>query len=211
MYKFVKIKSKLHGDENKSGSWYFKPNSIDQVVEHFKTIFGKEISAGIRDKMHAGWAKHPDTAWRYAVDLTCNTKGMGWDCHGLPWLEEAIKLENIVLQGRIKDFTKGIECLFANGVQQLLFIPDYHEIVEEIEKDILEYPIEEQYHFEDVRYSKWDMDWLTVKGTHWYAKIGNLDVKDKDGNMKWNTKEEAEDAARWFCQELNWKRNLSHN
>lgn len=210
MYHFVKIKSKLHGDENKKGNWYFKPNSIDQVVEHFKTIFGKEISAGIHDKMNADWAKHPDTAWRYAVDCICNVKGYGWDCHGLPWLEEATKLENEVLQGRIRDFTKGVECLLANGVQQLCYIPEYHEIVDEIEKDTLEYPIEEQYHFEDVRYMKWDMPGLAIKGVHWYAKIGNEDVRDKDGNMKWNTKEEAEEAARWFCQELNWKRNLRH-
>ena len=52
---------------------------------------------------------------------------------------------------------------------------------------------------------KWDMPSLNIKGVHWYAKIGNEDVRDKAGNMKWNTKEEAEEAARWFCQYLNWK------
>ena len=43
------------------------------------------------------------------------------------------------------------------------------------------------------------------KDKHWYAKIGNMDVRDEAGNMKWDTKEEAVKAAEWFCQYLNWK------
>lgn len=198
MYKFVRIKPK---DENVSGTWYFKPYSIEQVVEHFNTIFGKEIKAGIHDKMNADWAKHPDTAWRYAIDTMCKAKGS----FGLSWLEEAIKLENIVLNNRIKDFDNGLDFYLANGVQEFLPAWNMYEIVEEIEKEVLEYPMIEQFHFEDVRYMKWDMPSLDIKGVHWYAKIGNEDVRDKDGNMKWNTKEEAEEAARWFCQYLNWK------
>jgi len=206
MYKFVRIKEK--NDTKANGTWYFKPNSIKQVIEHFNIVFGKEIKAGIRDKMNANWAKHPDTAWRYAVDLTCNAKGMGWDCHGMPWLEEAIKLENTVIQGRIKDFENGLDFYLANGVQEFIPSWDKYEIVEEIEKDLLEYPLIALVHFEDVRYMKWDMPDLNIKGVHWYAKIGNEDVRDKNGNMKWNTKEEAEEAARWFCQELNHKINF---
>lgn len=51
----------------------------------------------------------------------------------------------------------------------------------------------------DVRYMQWNIH--GNKGTHWYAKIGNLDIKDKDGNMKWDTKPEAENAARWYITE----------
>ena len=76
--------------------------------------------------------------------------------------------------------------------------------VDELESNELVYPSEAQFHFEEVRYMQWDVHGVT-KGQHWYAKIGNMDVKDKDGNMKWNTKEEAEAAARWFCMELNHK------
>ena len=201
-YKFVRIKPK---NEDSYGTWYFKPSSVEQVIEHFNTIFGKEISAGIRDKMHAVESKHPDTAWRFAVDSICHVKGFGWNCHGMPWLEEAAKLENTVINGRINDFNNGLDFYLANGVQEFIPIWDRYEIVEEIKKDILEYPRNEQFHFEDVRYMKWDMPSLDIKGVHWYAKIGNEDVRDKAGNMKWNTKEEAEEAARWFCQYLNWK------
>ena len=40
-------------------------------------------------------------------------------------------------------------------------------------------------------------------GKHWYAKIGKLDVVDKDNNQKLDTKEEAETAAKWYI-EKNW-------
>lgn len=53
---------------------------------------------------------------------------------------------------------------------------------------------------------KWDMPGLKIKGTHWYAKIGNMDIKDEKGNMKWDTKEEAEKAAWKFVENLNFKR-----
>lgn len=43
---------------------------------------------------------------------------------------------------------------------------------------------------EKVTYSQWP------KGTHWYARIGNDDVCDDDGNYKWNTKAEAKEAVK---------------
>ena len=43
---------------------------------------------------------------------------------------------------------------------------------------------------------QWNM--LGNKGTHWYAKIGKRDIHDSEGNMKWDTKEEAENAAEWY-------------
>ena len=101
MYKFVRIKPK---NENVSGTWYFKPSSVEQVIEHFNTIFGKEIKAGIHDKMNFDKAKHPDTSWRFAIDSICHINGMGRDCFGLSWLQEAMKLENTVLNNRIKEF-----------------------------------------------------------------------------------------------------------
>ena len=37
-------------------------------------------------------------------------------------------------------------------------------------------------------------------GQHYYAKIGKLDVLDKNGNQKWNTKEETIEAAKWYIE-----------
>lgn len=47
----------------------------------------------------------------------------------------------------------------------------------------------------EVRYLQWP------NGKHWYAKIGNDDVVDAQGNQKWSTKKEAEKAAEWFLKQ----------
>ena len=198
MYKFVKIVSKYGGEKKKGGFWNFVPNSVEQVIEHFNKIFGQEIKAGIKDKVGSiEFNTHPETSWRAAVDMTNQFSGNHW-------IVDAINLENKVLHNRINDFLEFGEIYLANGVQQLGFSDSVHEIVEEIECEELVYPREAQFHLEEVRYMQWDVPGLP-KGKHWYAKIGNMDVKDKQGNMKWNTKEEAEAAAAWFCQKLNWK------
>ena len=40
MYKFVKIAPNF-GERKGIGTWYFVPNSVEQVIEHFKKIFGQ--------------------------------------------------------------------------------------------------------------------------------------------------------------------------
>lgn len=196
MYHFVKIRPK--DKPEKKGFWYFVPNSIEQVQEHFNKIFGQEISAGVKDKIGSIQEnKHPETAWRYAVDITNKISGN-------PWFVDAVNLENQVLHARINDFLEFGKIYLADGVQQFMYQEDLFEIIEEVDSEILSYPREAQFHIEEVRYMQWDVPGFP-KGEHWYAKIGNLDIRDKDGNMKWNTKEDAVKAAEWFCQYLNWK------
>lgn len=197
MYKFVKIAPK--SDKTKGGTWYFTPNSVEQVIEHFNKIFGQEIKVGVSDYLNG--YKHPSTAWSYAVD-TINRFNINNLEHN-NWLINATILENEVLSNRIKDFQNGLEFYLANGVVQFCPRWDMFEIVDEIDCEELIYPRESQYHLEEVRYLKWNVPGVT-EGQHWYAKIGNMDVKDKEGNMKWDTKEEAENAAKWFCLNLNY-------
>lgn len=202
MYRFVKIRPK--DIPGKKGVWYFVPNSIEQVQEHFTKIFGQEISAGVKDKFGSIMEnKHPETAWRCGVDILNRFSGN-------PWVVDAVNLENEVLHNRIDDFLKYGDIYLADGVQQFMYREDMFEIIEDIECEMLSYPREAQYHFEEVRYMQWEVPGYP-KGEHWYAKIGNMDVRDKDGNMKWNTKEEAMKAAEWFCQELNWKSYFGRN
>ena len=60
------------------------------------------------------------------------------------------------------------------------------------------YPIEEHKHFSDVVYN--------CNGcSRWSATIGNGEIKDKDGNMWWYTKHEAEIAARWYYNYLEYR------
>lgn len=201
MYKFLKVK---RGEGR--GTWFFVPQTEAQVREHFKKIFGAEIKAGVQEHIRTShfrpdgsvYTEHPSTPWGRAVQVYL-------DLHGGHWLAAAVQLENETLFQRLDSFREGKTMYLDNGVVESRPC-DGDTIVEECEKDSLEYPVESQYRLEDVRYMKWDMPDLRVKGTHWYAKIGNRDVKDKDGNMKWDTKEEAEKAAEWFVTELNYKR-----
>lgn len=214
MYKFVKIKPKNYTKDSltkdafynrvSGGTWYFVPNSVEQVKEHFNKIFGQEIKAGVHDKV-TGY-KHASTPWRHAVDMITmfNLKNL----ENNHWLFNATLLENEVLNNRIKDFEKGKDIYLADGVVQFSPSWDMYEIVEEKEMNELIYPREAQYHLDEVRYMQWDVPGVS-KGVHWYAKVGNFDIVDEKGNQKWDTKEEAMAAAEWFCQELNYKINFA--
>ena len=179
---------------------------------HFEKIFGAEIRAGVQERVrdtvlikdnsmpdgYYAYHPHPNTPFGATVTMLHEVKGGSWALC-------AAELENEVLNNRINGFKKGRKPLYDHGVVETS-LTDGDVVAEEVWLDELEYPDNEKYFLEDVRYMKWDMSGLKIKGTHWYAKLGNRDVRDKDGNMKWNTKEEAERAAKWFIGNLNWKR-----
>ena len=54
---------------------------------------------------------------------------------------------------------------------------------------------------QDVRLISWK------DGFHIYAKVGNDDVVDECGNQKWSTRKEAEEAAKWFIENINGYEN----
>lgn len=199
-YRFVRIRRKKEGE----GTWYFNPRTEEQVIEHFKTIIGAEIRDGIHDYM-AGchmfadkskpegyWVyhAHPTTPWARAVEPY-------WHLNGGMWIEASTRLENELYTQRINSFRSGKDMYLDNGVVETRLTAD-DEILEERFEDSLKYPVESHVRLEDVRYIQWNMPDLHIKGTHWYAKLGKRDIVDKDGNMKWNTKAEAEEAAKWF-------------
>jgi len=53
-----------------------------------------------------------------------------------------------------------------------------------------------QYTESDIKVSKWQ------HGSHYYAKIGKIDVIDKIGNTKWNTRQGAKQAAIQYLKKL---------
>lgn len=56
------------------------------------------------------------------------------------------------------------------------------------------YPHEAKPSLNEVKYMTW------YGGKHWYAKIGKIDIVDRDNNQKWNTRKEAEEAAKWYIE-----------
>lgn len=63
------------------------------------------------------------------------------------------------------------------------------------ENDVLE-TVSKKYSTSDIKISKFD------GGRHYYAMIGNIEVKDKYGDNKWNTHEYAYEVAKEFLRKL---------
>ena len=181
-YCFVKIKL---NNWNHS-QWYFKPRSVQDINDFFSVVVRSEIRDGIQDLMKGG---HPRSAWGQGVEaMRCAEGGFGW-------LEGSCRLEDQTYRDRVRAYLDGKEPLFSNGMQWL-DMTCVDDILEERERETLTFPA--TYTIEDVRYMQWGLP--GNKGKHWYAKVGNLDIRDEGGNMKWDTKVEAEQAAEWFLK-----------
>jgi hypothetical protein len=93
---------------------------------------------------------------------------------------------------RLKEIEKGKTIYLENGVREFGFSPMHYEIIEEYYSNELVYPDFLIPTLDDVKYVQW------TGGYHWYAKVNKEDVVDEIGNQKWNTKKEAEEAAKWY-------------
>ena len=188
-YTFVKIKSKIDNKEY----WLFKPEDMLQVVEHWYKYPASVIKEGTQfmvRKTLKGVIGHCNNDFERAVEayMTATSTDLR---------SALVKVENEAFQSRIKACEKN-EIYLNHGMQVLLFDERFNEIVKTIEKGTLTFPDEEKPSLSDVRVLVWP------GGIHYYAKIGSLDVVDKDGNQKWGTEKEAIEAAKWYIQE-NWK------
>ena len=187
-YTFVQIKSKL--DDKKS--WLFKPKDIDQIIEHWYKYPASVIREGTHHmvrKVLNGVMGHCNNDFERAVEAYMAATNAN--------LRTALVcVENEAFNSRMHSSCR--TTLLNHGMQVLMFDERFHEIIQSVEKETLTVPDEEKPTLSDVRVLVWP------GGIHYYAKIGSLDVVDKDGNQKWMTKQEALDAASWYIQE-NWK------
>lgn len=187
MYHFVKF----------NNTWYLKPEKLEDVIEHFKKFCGREFEQGFNDfkdnvsikKDYNGekyfYSKnHSSSVWRNVVELTMQLTGDNW-------LETACSLEERTYKDRIKKFTEGKPIFFTDGLPYAP-LKDWPEYDEEVWKEELEFPYE--YNFEDVRFIQWP------GGTHWYAKLGNIDIISEYGYQKWNDKYYAMEVAKKWCK-----------
>ena len=200
-YKFVRVHRKGTDDY---GVWYFKPRSFDDLKLHWNTVCSSEIRKHINERFEKSVlveregdepyisTPHPTTQFGMGVEAYLEVVNGNY---ALGMLE----LENIAWQSRKESFEKGRDIYLAEGMTVYEIDDRFFEIADELEKEEFVYPTKKKWTMDDVRYMQWNM--LGNKGTHWYAKIGKRDVYDSNGNMKWDTKEEAEKAAAWFIEE----------
>jgi hypothetical protein len=184
-----------------------KPECPQDIVDHFNIIVNKDIAMGTYERVNnefiyksskndikRGYGKDYDSNWGVSVQILTNI-------FENDWLDIVNKLKDTTYLDRIKSFVKGTNMYLSNGLPIFIWPiknDGYCEIIEEKFENELIYPIEEHKHFADVVYN--------CNGcSKWTAKIGNREIKDKDGNNWWYTKHEAEIAARWFCNYLEYR------
>lgn len=189
MYHFVKF----------NNTWYLKPETVQDIVDHFNKICGREFKEGFEDfrdntkiikssidgKPTLYSMNHTSSVWRTAV------QHCAMDIKGIGWLEAATELEQKTFSDRIEMFNKGRAIYLRDGLPYYCSL-EHPKYDEEKWLEKLEYPYEFQY--DEVRFIQWP------DGRHWYAKCGNIDIVDKYGRQKWNDKSYAQKIAKAWCQ-----------
>ena len=189
MYHFVKF----------NHTWYLKPESVQDIVDHFNKICGREFKEGFEDfKDNTVLKKDPITGgpMLYSLNHTSSVWRMAvqhcaMDIKGIGWLEAATELEQKTFSDRVEMFNKGRAIYLRDGLPYYCSLehPNYDE---EKWSEILEYPYGE-FKYDDVRFIQWP------DGRHWYAKCGKIDIVDKYGRQKWSDKSYAQKVAKEWC------------
>lgn len=190
MYKFIKIKRM-----GEISHWYFVPVSEGDIISHWEKYIIPIIKDGIRELTNDTITKpiHSHSTNQYGQFIERTFLRINGGIFNIGVVEQGNKAMIDMLENRINSFNKHHRTLLTNNMIET-FLLDTDEITEEKKMETLTFPDETQYCIEDVRYIMWD------GGIHWYAKIGKLDICDKQGNYKWNTKTEAIKAAKWWIK-----------
>ena len=189
MYHFVKF----------NHTWYLKPETVQDIIDHFNKICGREFKEGFddfKDNVSIETSKvdghkylysknHSSSVWRNAVEL-CEMR-----IKGLSWLEGATALEQKTFNDRIEMFNKGRAIYLRDGLPYYCSL-EHPKYDEEKWIETLDYPYE--YKYDECRITKWP------NGRHWYVRIGKIDICDKFGNYKFSDKSYAQEVAKQWCQ-----------
>lgn len=193
-YKFIKIQKKATTDEKQpKGFWLFEPQSERQILEHWEKYANATIREGVKiltEKMFSGTKGHFRNDFEQAVETWQTLTGNGL-------LNSMAHIEQEALKSRMQSFREGKQTYLNRSIQVVTLDSRFTEIVNTTERAVLTYPDEDGPTIDDVRFIVWD------DGIHFYAKIGKIYIVDEQGKQKWNTKQEAEAAARWYI-EKNW-------
>ena len=201
-YEFVRFKN-LATDEE-SHKWWFAAKTARQVMEHaekfFKPTMKEGYSSAAHDAVeaifkHGGIMNHPTNEVASSIEAITEIKGYKRSSP-LALFNTANELLLTAIKGRLKDIDKGEAVYLEDGVRQFGYSSNnpHFEIIEKYYSDKLEYPDFKKPTLDDVRFIQWD------GGEHWYAKINKEDITDEIGRQKWNTKGEAEKAAKWYIE-----------
>jgi len=187
-YHFAKIAMKNDGPTH--GCWYFIAKNEEQLREHWKKYAGTDIKEGVQQlagALSGDFKGHWTSNFASLVAMKC-------ELHNQPYFIQAVLMENELFQNRLQYLKEGGAVYLSPSLTVFGYSPKLHQILEEVDSEKLIYPDEVMPTINDVKFLMWG------GGKHWYAKIGRIDIVDQFGNQKWDTKEEAEQAAIEYIQ-----------
>lgn len=202
-YEFVRFRTIATGEE--SHKWWFAAKTASQVIEHTEKFFKPTMQEGFNESAHnaieaifkygTAFMKHPIHEASSAIESITEIKGYERSSP-LALFDTANELLLTAIKGRLKTIDKGEAVYLEDGVRQFGYTSKnpHFEIVETYYSDKLEYPDFKKPSLDDVRFIQWD------GGKHWYAKVNKEDITDEFGRQKWDTKSEAENAAKWYIE-----------
>ena len=189
-YKFLKV---ANTSNDNPPIWVLVGDSEEIVLEHWNKYVSADIKEGthqiMKNLLEGNKPQHVSNTYARAVDIYI-TSGVYNPMQALA------EVENTTYNRRLMDVTYGITNYFPKNIS-ILMPNSSLVVIRTITKDTLVYPDEQHFDLSDVRYINW------CGGKHYYAKVGALDIVDEKGDQKWNTKEEAEAAAKVFVNNYN--------
>ena len=191
IYTFVKVQQKTMPDgKQPKAFWLFRPQTEEQILEHWQKYASATINDGARiltQKIFKGIKGHFTNDFEQAVETWQTSTGDNL-------FQSMAHIEREALKYRLRSFRDGRQIHLSHSIQVVTIDSRFSDIVSVTERDTLTFPDEDKPTMSDVRFLVWE------GGTHTYAKIGKLDVVDAQGNQRWNTRQEAEAAARWYIE-----------
>lgn len=161
--------------------WCLKVSDIATLLDYEEKIMGSNIRKAFREEIKFLEGKIHQPYECFAATISQK--------EGKSFVESLARFFDKAAQGRFT-LMKKYGTLYIQKTCGYFFHDDYIKITAEKKVNDIVWP-----EGGEVRYMKWP------NGKHWYAKIGDLDVK-VDGQMKWDTKQEAEEAVKKFVRSL---------
>lgn len=182
---FYKIKDKKFP---KMGEWWVLVINTPQRLCEYNEFKSKKLIESyfkgkdkIKKKQHLGWEEF---VMLKMLEFRPKRKTI---------IDDVKIISDTMLNPMTKFYLFNDKIPLINQVGGYRFLDKSVEILEELEKDELIFPEDERL---GIKISRW------FEGKHYYAKVGQYDVKDDYGNLKWNTVKEAEKWAKKFKKKL---------
>ena len=191
--RFTFVLLKPHKNLNLKG-WYLKISSIEEYMNYHEKIGSNDDYKTFDNLKKAAEGKaHYQGASYLLNEFILPRKAKEKNKNSFTFVELVNEISEFKSGSKIKSLLK-YGTIYINCVGGYCFPTDDSEELEIIEKDE---PVFPNYTKDNINVIKWP------GGSHFYCKIGNIDVTDQYGNQKWNTRSAAYEEGLKFLKEYN--------